>query len=76
MPLQPDTTFSALALMNQLVEPMYFTPLVTSLLANAFVGVRRIRDFLLAPEIEADDSDEYDLEPTMTNDDEKKVSTL
>ena len=56
-PLEPDTTFTALSLINQLLEPLYFTPLVTSLLVNAFVGFTRLQSFFLAPEIE--DKDEH-----------------
>ena len=56
-PLEPNTTFAALSLINLLLEPLYFTPLVTSLLVNAFVGFRRLQSFFLAPEIE--DKDEF-----------------
>ena len=50
--LEPNTTFAALALINLLIEPMYFVPMINSLLVNAFVGVRRLQAFFLAPEIE------------------------
>ena len=50
--LEPNTTFAALALMNMLLEPMNFLPLVTSLLVNAYVGIRRLEHFFVAPEIE------------------------
>ncbi len=50
--MEPNTTFAALSLMNLLLEPMYFVPMVTSLLVNAFVGVRRFETFFMAPEME------------------------
>ena len=50
--LEPNTTFAALALMNLLIEPMYFVPMINSLLVNAFVGARRLQTFFLAPETE------------------------
>ncbi len=50
--LEPNTTFAALSLMNLLTEPMYFLPMTTSLLVNAFVGVRRFETFFMAPEME------------------------
>ena len=52
MPLEPNVTFAALALMNLLNEPMYFVPMVTSLLVNAFVGMNRLQAFFLSPETE------------------------
>lgn len=48
--------------MNLLIEPLYFVPMVNSLLVNAFVGARRLQKFLLAPETERSaeiDWDEY-----------------
>ncbi|XP_072031466.1 ATP-binding cassette sub-family C member 9-like isoform X2 [Amphiura filiformis] len=50
--LEPNTTFAALSLMNLLLEPMYFVPMVTSFLVNAFIGVRRFEAFFTAPETE------------------------
>ncbi|XP_072031474.1 ATP-binding cassette sub-family C member 9-like [Amphiura filiformis] len=50
--LEPNTTFAALSLMDLLLEPMYFVPMVTSLLVNAFVSVRRFEAFFTAPETE------------------------
>ena len=53
-PLTPASTFAALSLMNLLMEPMYFVPMVASLLVNAFVGVSRLENFFMAPETERD----------------------
>ncbi|XP_072031468.1 ATP-binding cassette sub-family C member 9-like [Amphiura filiformis] len=51
-PLEPNTTFAAQSLMNLLLEPMFFVPMITSLLVNAFIGVRRFEAFFAAPETE------------------------
>ncbi|XP_072031469.1 ATP-binding cassette sub-family C member 9-like [Amphiura filiformis] len=50
--LEPNTTFAALSLMTLLLEPMYFVPMVTSFLVNAYIGVRRFEAFFTAPETE------------------------
>ncbi|XP_072030098.1 ATP-binding cassette sub-family C member 9-like [Amphiura filiformis] len=55
LPLQPNSTFAALSFMNLLIEPMYFVPIVTSLLVNGLIGFRRLENFLKAPETENSD---------------------
>ena len=45
-------TFGALSVINLLAEPLYFVPMCTSLLVNAFVGMNRLQAFFLAPETE------------------------
>ncbi len=54
-PLQPNSTFAALSFMNLLIEPMYFVPIVTSLLVNGLIAVRRLEKFLKAPAAENSD---------------------
>ncbi|XP_072050857.1 ATP-binding cassette sub-family C member 9-like [Amphiura filiformis] len=60
-PLTPGVTFTSLALMNMLIEPLYLLPLAISLLVNAMVSAERISAFFLAPEVE--DAGEDDIIP-------------
>ena len=52
VPLTPGVTFTSLALMNMLIEPLYLLPLALSLLVNAMVSAQRIGAFFLAHEVE------------------------
>ena len=45
--------------MNLLIEPMYFVPMVNSLLVNAYVSGRRLQAFFLAPETERSNDIEW-----------------
>ncbi|XP_072032683.1 ATP-binding cassette sub-family C member 9-like isoform X2 [Amphiura filiformis] len=50
--LMPNNTFAAVSLINLIVEPMYFVPMVTSLSVSAFVAVGRLQKFFVAPELQ------------------------
>ncbi|XP_022103541.1 ATP-binding cassette sub-family C member 9-like [Acanthaster planci] len=52
LPLTPDMTFSSLALFNQLALPLFILPMSLSMVVSAIVSTKRLRKFLLAPEVE------------------------
>ncbi|KAL1863269.1 ATP-binding cassette transporter yor1 [Paecilomyces lecythidis] len=47
-PLNPAPVFSSLALFNQLRQPLTILPMIIGLVADAFTGIGRIEQFLLA----------------------------
>ncbi|XP_038059425.1 ATP-binding cassette sub-family C member 9-like [Patiria miniata] len=56
LPLTPDVTFSSLALFNQLGIPLFLLPISLAMTVNAVVSTNRLRKFLLAPEVEGNES--------------------
>ena len=56
--LLPDVAFSALALFNTLMIPMWSLPLTISNMVNAIVSTRRLTAFLMAPEVRVDEGGE------------------
>ncbi|XP_033123425.1 ATP-binding cassette sub-family C member 9-like isoform X2 [Anneissia japonica] len=50
--LKPDIAFSSLALFQQLTVPLFLLPMTLAFLVNAIVSTNRLRNFLIAPEIE------------------------
>ncbi|XP_041459434.1 ATP-binding cassette sub-family C member 9-like isoform X1 [Lytechinus variegatus] len=59
-PLSPDIAFSSLYLFNSLIDPMFIFPYVISLGVNSHISTKRIKFFLVAPEIEGKASLEQD----------------
>ncbi|XP_071961483.1 ATP-binding cassette sub-family C member 9-like [Antedon mediterranea] len=54
--LTPDIAFSSLALFQQLAVPLFLLPMTLAFLVNAIVSTKRLRNFLIAPEIEKPDN--------------------
>ncbi|XP_072177741.1 ATP-binding cassette sub-family C member 9-like [Diadema setosum] len=50
--LSPDVAFSSLYLFNSLVDPMFVFPYVISLYVSSHISTKRVKFFLVAPEVE------------------------
>ncbi|XP_038066901.1 ATP-binding cassette sub-family C member 9-like [Patiria miniata] len=69
-PLTPEVTFAALSLFNMLTMPLLILPMSLLYLVNGLVSGKRVKEFLLAPEIE--DSNGRVVEPRSQNADEQR----
>ena len=55
--MTPDIAFSSLYLFNSLIDPMFIFPYVISLAVNSHISTKRVKFFLVAPEIEGKESE-------------------